>query len=127
MDVVIERCSGQTMDTRAVTPESVPELLAEVEGEEDVTLSFGLVPPSEDVDLIVAATHMGFVFTWFHEGDFWQLVAAPDAVGEARLTMGGQPTPIPRRWLVTRGEAVRLLAHYVAQRSFPEGLVWEMG
>jgi hypothetical protein len=111
---------------RAVAgPADVGSLLDEWAGPEGTTLSFGLDAESEEVEVIVESTAAGWLLTRYHDGDFQQLVGAPEASGEIVLTLGGQPTPTPRRWLLGRSDVQRALTSYVRDSVFPDDLTWE--
>ena len=112
---------------RAVAgPADVESLLNEWEGQEGTTLSFGLDAGSEEVEVIVATTAAGCLLTRYHEGDFQQLVGAPEASGEILLTLGGQPTPTPRRWLLRRSDVQRALTSFVRDSVFPDDFSWDV-
>jgi hypothetical protein len=103
----------------------IESLLGEFEGSADATLSLGLSPVSDEAEVIVGMTPDGYLLTRYHEGDFEQLVGMPQVSGETELILGGQPTPTPKRWLVTRAEVLDVLTQYVRDSTFPEGLSWE--
>jgi hypothetical protein len=104
---------------------AVEDLGHELAVHDDVVLSFGVREDDDRADLIVAITPSGWLFTCFRDGDFEQLVGDPAAVGETELVLCGLATTTPRRWLVTRADAIDTLSHYVIESSFPSGQIWE--
>lgn len=127
MRVLVETYGPQSdrVEREVSSYADIEALLGELDQCEDATLSLGLGPGSDEVEVIVGITPEGYVLTWYHEGDFQQLLGTPNASGEAELRLGGQATPTPKRWLVTRADVSRVLSRYVRDSTFPEDLAWE--
>lgn len=127
MRVLIETCGpAQDREEQDLAVQGdVEALLAQLEGQTDVTVSFGLSPTSEEVELILGITSEGYLLTRYEDGDFQQLIGNPSATGDIELILGGQSTLTPNRWLVAKAEVVRIIGQYVRDSTFPSGLSWE--
>lgn len=106
-------------------PGDIEVLLDHLQGQADATVSLGLSPASEEVEIILGVTPKGYLIVRYRDGDFQQLIGDPRTGGEVELVLGGQPTPTPRRWLTGRADVVRILGQYVRDSTFPGDLLWE--
>jgi hypothetical protein len=114
MRVLVETYGPQSdrVEREVSSNADIEALLGELDQCADATLSLGLGPGSDEVEVIVGITPEGYVLTRYHEGDFQQLLGTPNASGEVELRLGGLPTPTPKRWLVNRAEVSRVLDRY---------------
>ena len=128
MRALIENCLPDrgSLERDLTDEDDVEALLTELEEDSDVTVSFGVTSSSEEAELILGITLNGYLLTRYWNADFQQLVGDPRIVGEVELTLGGQPTVTPRRWLIERADVVRIIGQYLRDSTFPRDLSWEV-
>jgi hypothetical protein len=76
MRVLIETHAGDQghVERELAGNANIEAMLAEIEGREDTTVSLGLSPRSDDVEVIVGITSDGYLLTRYHKGDAQQLI-----------------------------------------------------